>query len=83
MYTAKWFSYTYICIYSFSDSFQLWVITKYWVQFPVLHCRSLLIICFIYSSVYINPKLLIYPSPPFPFGNHKFDFYVSDSISVV
>ena len=26
--------------------------------------------------MYVNPKLLIYPSPtPFPFGNHKFVFY--------
>ena len=30
-----------------------------------------------------NPKLLIYPSCPFPFGNHKFVFYVCGSISVL
>ena len=31
---------------------------------------------FIKYCVYVNPKLLIYPSPPppFPFGNHKFVF---------
>ena len=32
--------------------------------------------------VYVNPKLLIYPSPPpFPFGNHKFVFEVCESPS--
>ena len=31
----------------------------------------------------MNPKLLIYPSPPFPFGNHKFVFYDCDSLSVL
>ena len=30
--------------------------------------RTLLIISFIYSGIYVNPKFLIYPSPPF----HKF-----------
>ena len=44
--TAQW-----IYIYSFSDSFPLEVITKYWGQFPVLCSRSLLVIYFIYSSV--------------------------------
>ena len=52
-YTAKWFSYTYTYIHSFSDSFPIEVITEYWVEFPVLYSRSLLIICFIYSSIYM------------------------------
>ena len=43
----------YICICSFSDSFPLEGITKYWVQFPVLYSRSLLVICFIYGNVYM------------------------------
>ena len=31
-----------------------------------------------------NPKLLIYPSPNrFPFGNHKFVFYVCEPVSVL
>ena len=30
----------------------------------MLYSRSLLVIYFIYSSVYVNPKLLIYASPP-------------------
>ena len=28
-----------------------------------------------YMCVYVSPKLLIYPSPVFPLGNHKFIFY--------
>ena len=45
------------------------------MDFPVLYSRSLLVISFIYSSVY----LLIYPSP-LPFGNHIFVFYACVSI---
>ena len=30
-----------------------------------------------------NPKLLIYPSLLFPFGNHKFVFYICGSISIL
>ena len=65
-------------IYSFSDSFLLQVITKYWAQSPILYSRSLLIFYFIYSSVRVNPNLLIYPSLylTFPFDNRKFNFYV-------
>ena len=60
-YIAKWFSYTYI--HSFSDSFLIKVTTEYWVEFFVLYSESLLIIYLIYSSMYVNPKLLIHPSP--------------------
>ena len=40
---------------------------------------------FIYSSVYIyvNPKLLIYPSPLSLFGSRKFVFYVCGSVSIL
>ena len=38
-------------IYSFLDSFPLQVITRNWVEFPVLFSRSLLVISFIYSSI--------------------------------
>ena len=47
--TTKWFSYTYI--YSFLDSFLIQVITEYWVEFPVLYSKSLLVIHLVYSSV--------------------------------
>ena len=42
---APWFSYTHIPthIYSFSY-FPFWFITWYWVQFPVLHSRTLVFI---------------------------------------
>ena len=33
--------------------------------------------------LYVNPKLLIYPSPLFPLSNHKFVFYAYDSVSVL
>ena len=34
-------------------------------------------------SVYVNLNLLIYHVPRlFPFGNHKFDFEICESISV-
>lgn len=38
----------------------------------MLYCRSSLVICFICSihhSVYVNSRLLVYPSPYFPFVN--------------
>ena len=64
-YTAKWFNYAwtyiYIYIYSFSDSFTLEVITRYWIELPVL-CNVLfngLSILYI-VCVFVNPKLLIY-----------------------
>ena len=54
-YTAKWISYTYTYIHSyFFDSFPIWVIAEYWVEFPVLYSRSLLVMYFTYSSMYIR-----------------------------
>ena len=62
--TAKWFSYiyihTHICIHfqilfhcTFSDSFPFFsIITRYWVEFPVLYSRSSLFI-YLYSNVYM------------------------------
>jgi len=42
-----------------------------------------MLIYFIYSSVYtLIPKLLVYPSLPFPFGSCRFVFYVCESIYV-
>ena len=48
--TAKWIIYTYTYILSFLDSFPIEVITEYWVEFPVLYSRLLLVTYFIYSS---------------------------------
>ena len=33
--TAKCYTYMCVCTHSFSDSFLIWVITEYWVAFPV------------------------------------------------
>ena len=44
----------YIYLHSFLDSFPIKAITEYWVEFPVLYSMSLLVIYFIYSSVYIS-----------------------------
>ena len=41
--TAKWFNYTFASIYSFSNSFPIWLTTECWVEFPVLYRTSLLI----------------------------------------
>ena len=38
----------------FLDSFPLYVVTVYWVEFPVPYSRSVLVICFTYSSVYMS-----------------------------
>ena len=40
----------YLCIHSFLDSFPIQPIAEYWVEFPVLNSRSLLVTCFIYSN---------------------------------
>ena len=37
----------------------------------------------IQEYLYVNPKLLIYPSSPFPLGNHKFVFCVWGSVSIL
>ena len=46
-----------MCIYiymnSFSDSFLLWGDYKILSKFPVLYGNSLLVICFIFRSVYM------------------------------
>ena len=55
--TAKWFHiYTYICI--LLDYFPLQVITRYWMWLPVLYSKSLLIIYFMYSSLYLGASLM-------------------------
>ena len=47
---AKWISYMYTYIHSFSDSFPLYVMLEHWVEFPVLLRRSLLVIYFIHRG---------------------------------
>ena len=51
--SAKWINYIYTYIHSFRFYSHI-VITEYWVEFPVLYSRSLLVIYFIYNSVYMS-----------------------------
>ena len=67
----------------FLDPFSIYAIREYWVEFPVLYRGSLLVIYFIYSSMYILIPNSIYPSsPPFPLGNHNFVFLVCEPVSI-
>ena len=75
-----WFSYIYV-----SDSLLLQVITKYWVDFPVLYSRTFqawltIFNYFIYNSVYllIPNSQFIPPPPTFPLVT-KFVLYVCES----
>ena len=57
--TEQWFTdtYIYMCIHAcmlFLRFFALIVITKYWVYFLVLYNMSLLVIYFLYDSVYMS-----------------------------
>ena len=54
-----------IYMYAFLDSFPIYIFTEYCVESPVLCSRSLLVIYFIYSSVYmlIQPPNLFLPLP--------------------
>ena len=77
-------------IHSFLDSFLIYVITEYWVELPVLH-RGPCWLCILYRvgcvHSYPAPDLSCSPAPPpppphFPFGNHKFVFYVCESAQI-
>ena len=43
-----------ISSFFFLDSFPIQAITEYWVEFPALYSRFLLVIYFIYRSVYMS-----------------------------
>ena len=60
-FSVKWVCYTYI--HSFLDSFPIYTMTEYWVEFPVLHSRSLLVIYFKYNSLYVSIPIFLIPSP--------------------
>ena len=49
----------------------------------MLYSKSLLFVYFIYSSMYLlilNSQFI--SSSPFPFGSHKFAFYVYESVPI-
>ena len=52
-------------------------------EYSVLHSRSLVVIYFIYNSVYLLIPNSFIPLSTFPFSKHKFVFYVFDSTSVL
>ena len=58
---------TYIYMYSLLDSFLIWVIIEYWLEFLVLYSRSLLVIYLIYGNVCMFiPSFWLIPHPFFP-----------------
>jgi len=63
---AKSVIYIYVQIYSSLYSFSIYVIIEYWVEFPVLHTRLLLVIYFLCSSVYMS-MLIFQFTPSLPF----------------
>ena len=75
-FTTKWIGYTYIL--SYLDSFPIQANTEYWVEFPVLYNRSLLIFI-LYIILFIcqsqSPNLSL-PSA-FPSCIHKFSTSVT------
>ena len=67
-------------------SFQWWSITGYWIEFPVPDHRSLLFTHLIHNSVCMfTPTSSFIPplTSPLPLENHKFVFYVCESVSVL
>ena len=49
----------------------------------MLYSRFLLILCFIYSNVYMTVQVSQFvPPPPYLLGNHKLVFYIWNSVSV-
>ena len=79
---AEWLSYTWIytcvCVYSLLHSFPLWLVTGYWLWFPLPCRRTLLLI----HPMYHTLPLLVPISQPFlPLGTHKVLF--SGSVSLL
>ena len=76
--------YIYICI-SFSYSFSLWLVTGFWIYFPVLYSRILLSILYLYNNLpLLIPNSNSFPPlPHIPLGNHKSLLYVCESVSVL
>ena len=81
--TNQLYIYLHIYIHTYRSTLRLFLIqaiTEYWVAFPELYSRSFLVIYFIYSSVYTSvPIFNLSPTH----CNHKFVFYICDSISIL
>ena len=51
------------------------IVDPCWLSMCVCICSSSYIYniyIYIYIYIYVNPQILIYPFPPFPFGNHVY-----------
>ena len=73
--------YIYICLYT-STFFRFFSLIDHYrvlVEFPSLYSRSFLVICFIYSSVFINSNLPIYLSP-FPSVTTSFNMILKNEL---
>ena len=83
---AKWLRFIYIymcvCVCVCVRDFSIAGYYKILSIFPCAMSRSLLVTYFVYSSIYFNPKLLIYPCPLFPLIT-MFVFYICKSICSV
>ena len=77
-------TYTHTDIYIYIHSFlHFFSHTENWIKFPVLYSRSLLVIYFIYSSVYMSIPISHFISPWLPPVSHKFVFYTCNSFCFV
>ena len=64
----------------FSYSFPLWFITVYWIQFPVLYNRTLLLIHPICNSLHVLiPNSYSFPLP----WPHESALYICESVSIL
>ena len=64
-------------------SFPIYIITEYWVEFPVLYSRPLLVTYFTYSSVSVSIPISQFIPSPFSPVNHNFVFFICESFSSV
>ena len=53
----------YVSTFFFCRFFTIYAIIEYWVDFPVLHSRSLLVIYFVYSNVYVSIPVIQFSLP--------------------
>ena len=76
--------YVYIyLLFFFYDSFSIKVIAEYWPEFLVLYSRSLLVIYFTYSSVYMSiPVSQFIPNPLLPLVSLSYFFNICDSVCI-
>ena len=75
--TGKGLNHTYACIHSPPNSPPIQAATSHWAEFPLLHSRSVLVIHFNYSSVYMSIPNSNYPFPPATISS------LSESVSIL